>query len=124
MAIKVLIVEDDVTLNEMYSMKFLLDWFEVVSAYDGMEWLSKIKEFRPDVVLLDIMMPWINWIDTIELIKKEADYNLKIIMFTNLNDKGNMEKAMAKWADDFVLKADTTPKQAVEKVLKLLDKTA
>jgi DNA-binding response OmpR family regulator len=120
MAIKVLIIEDDVTLNDMYSMKFEIDWFDVESAFDWMEWLEKIKEFRPEAILLDIMMPWINWIETISLIKELVDYPVKIIMFTNLNDKKNMEMAMEKWADDFVLKADTTPKQAVEKVLKLL----
>lgn len=116
MWIKVLIIEDDEVLNEMYTMKFNMEWFIVEVAYDWFSALEKLNIFKPDVVLLDIMMPWINWMEVLPKIKEMLWDSVKIIMFTNLNDKNNMEKALEMWASDFILKADTTPKQAVEKV--------
>ena len=118
---KILIIEDDITLNEMYSMKFRIEWFEVESAFEWEEWLDKITTFQPDIILLDIMMPWMNWFDTIKVIKEQNKSNVKVIMFTNLNDKQSKEKAKELWADDFILKADTTPKQAVEIVNNVLN---
>lgn len=75
-----------------------------------------IESFHPDLVLLDIMMPGINGIEAIPLIKERANYDLKIIMFSNLYDKNAMERAIELGADDFLFKADTTPREAVEKV--------
>lgn len=120
MATKILIIEDDIVLNEMYSMKFEREWFEVVSSFDWQEWLDKIDEFHPDIVLLDIMMPWMNGYETLKLLKEQNKTWFKIIMFSNLNSKEDIAKALAMWADDYLLKASTTPKEAVEKVNILL----
>ena len=122
---KLLIVEDDKTLNEMYALKFKKEGYEVVSAYDGIEWLSMVATFNPDVVLLDLMMPSMNGFDTLEAIKNQTNSECKIIIFTNIVDRDKIEKAIEMWADDYLIKADTTPKDALEKVefhlKKLLD---
>jgi len=118
---KVLIIEDDIVINEMYSMKFKMEWFEVESCHEWQSGIEKIKTFKPDIVLLDIMMPWMNGIETVSIIKEEIDPNLKVIMFTNLNDKVSRETAMLMWADDFLIKADTTPKLAVETVRMIIE---
>ena len=118
---KLLIIEDDQTLNEMYSIKFEKEWFDVSPAYDWLEWLTKISTFNPDVILLDIMMPWMNGFETLETIKEQSSSNCKIVMFTNIVDKDKIEKAMKMWADDYLIKADTTPKNAVEKINKLFE---
>jgi DNA-binding response OmpR family regulator len=120
MAHKVLIIDDDIVLNEMYSMKFTMEWFEVASAFRWQEGVDMIRTFKPDVVLLDIMMPWMSWLETVNVIKEEIDPKLKVIMFTNLNDTVNMDVAKMMWADDFLIKADTTPKSAVEAVRLML----
>lgn len=116
MKTKILIIEDDMVLNEMYSMKFEREWFEVANSFDWQEWLNRIEEFKPDVILLDIMMPWINWFETLKIIKEKHDWDFKIIMFSNLNSKEDIARALEMWADDYLLKASTTPKEAVEKV--------
>ena len=118
---KLLIVEDDQILNEMYALKFEKEWFDVNSAFNGLEWLTKISSFNPDVILLDIMMPWMNWFETLETIKEQSSSTCKIIMFTNIIDKNKIEKAMKMWADDYLIKANTTPKDAVEKVNSLFN---
>ena len=116
MAKKVLIIEDDKILNEMYGLKFKKEWYEVESAYDWIDWLSRLASFSPDMILLDIMMPTMNWFETLEAIKSQTSSNCKIIIFTNIVDKDKIDKAMKIWADDYLIKADTTPKNALEKV--------
>lgn len=116
MKTKILIIEDDIILSEMYSMKFEREWFEVAFSFDWQSWLDMIDEFHPDVILLDIMMPWMNWFETLKALKESNKTWFKIIMFSNMNSKEDIEKALAMWADDYLLKASTTPKEAVEKV--------
>ena len=113
---KVLIIEDDKVLNEMYALKFQKEGYEVESAYDWLEGISKVASFSPDAILLDIMMPAMNWFETLESIKSQTSSKCKIIIFTNIVDKDKIDKAIKMWADDYLLKADTTPKNAVAKV--------
>lgn len=117
---KLLIIEDDKVLNEMYAMKFIKEWYDVQSAYEWLEWISKLASFNPDVILLDIMMPTMNGFETLEVIKSQTSSKCKIIIFTNIVDEDKIDKAMKMWADDYLIKANTTPKLALEKVEKHL----
>lgn len=116
MSKKLLIIEDDKVLNDMYTMKFKKEWFDVESAYDWLNGISKVASFDPDIILLDIMMPAMNGFETLESIKSQTSSNCKIIIFTNIVDKDKINKAIQMWADDYLIKADTTPRVAVEKV--------
>lgn len=118
---KLLIIEDDKVLNDMYSTKFTKEWFKVESAYEWLSGLSKVASFNPDVILLDIMMPSMNGFETLEAIKSHTSSNCKIIIFTNIVDKDKINKAIEMWADDYLIKADTTPRDAVEKVEEYLN---
>lgn len=117
---KLLIIEDDKVLNEMYALKFQKEGYEVKSAFDGLEWMTAMSEFEPDVILLDIMMPSMNGFETLESIKSQTSSDSKIIIFTNVVDKDKIEEAMKMGADDYLIKADTTPKVAVEKVKEVM----
>lgn len=116
MAKKILIIEDDKVLNGMYALKFVKEGYEVESAFEGISGVSKVATFNPDVILLDIMMPTMNGFETLEVIKSQTSSKCKIIIFTNIVDKDKIEKAMKMWADDYLIKANTTPKVALEKV--------
>jgi len=116
---KILIIEDEKMLNDMYALKFKSEWFEVEQAYEWLDWITKISSFRPDVVLLDIMMPWMNWYETLKVLKDQTSYDMKVIMFTNLNWDNNKKEAYDAWADWYLVKADTTPKMAVDIVNEL-----
>jgi len=115
---KILIIEDDKVLSEMYSIKLRKSWFEVVEAADWLEWLTKISEFDPDVVLLDLMMPVMNWFDTLRSIRHQTSSHCKILVFTNVVDKEKLDETMQNWADDYIIKADTNPSDMVERIKK------
>lgn len=66
---KVLIIEDDKVLSEMYALKLRKEWFDVKESINWLEGLTCIWDYNPDVILLDIMMPTMNWFETLEAIK-------------------------------------------------------
>ncbi len=118
---KILIVEDDSNLSEMYKIKFQKEWFDVDVSENWFDALVKIQNFKPDVILLDIMMPDIDWFETLRVIREQTSLNTKIIMFSNLNRKEDIDKALELWADDYLIKANITPKEAVDRVNKILE---
>ena len=118
---KILIVEDDRTLLKMYQTKLTLENFEVEAAYDGEEGLEKLKTTSPNLVLLDLAMPKL---DGFEFLKKMmADASLKkipVVVFSNLGQESDVEKAKDLGAKDYLIKANLTPKQVVEKIKQYL----
>lgn len=120
--IKILIVEDDSDLATMYKLKFEKEWFNVKIADNWFAAITLVTEFNPNIVLLDIMMPSMDWFETLRIIRELApSLTCKIIMFSNLNSKDDIDKCLHLWADAYLLKAEITPKQAVDKIYKLLD---
>ncbi|EKE30337.1 MAG: DNA-binding response regulator [uncultured bacterium (gcode 4)] len=118
---KILIVEDDKELATMYKIKFDKEWYIVKVADNWLTAITEVTEFEPNIILLDIMMPSMDWFETLRVIRELApSLDCKIIMFSNLNSKDDIEKCMLLWADAYLLKANTTPKDAVEKIEELL----
>lgn len=119
---KILIIDDDEFLLDMYSTKFRETGFETEIAFKAPEALEKInKGFQPDIVLLDIIMPEMDGFGFLEKIKKDKILeNSKIIVLTNINQKENVERAMALGASDYIVKAYLTPSEIIKKIEKLL----
>ena len=118
---KVLIVEDDVEIAEMYRIKFEKEGFQVHVCTNGLNAVADVTNFMPDAILLDIMMPSMDGFETLRVMRQLApSLKVKIIMFTNLNSQQDIDRCMTLGADDFLLKANTTPREAVERVQKLL----
>ena len=115
---KILIVEDDPMLVEIYKKKFSDDDdFEVVTASTGLETEKKVAQEKPDLVLLDLILPEEDGFQVLEKVKKtKAGKNAKIIIFSNLSQEEEKEKAMDLGADDFMVKSDFTPQQLVDKI--------
>jgi len=120
--IKILIVEDDMELATMYKLKFEKEWFNIKIADNWFTAITEVTEFNPNIILLDIMMPSMDWFETLRIIRELApSLECKIIMFSNLNSKEDIDKCMKLWADAYLLKAEITPKQAVDKIYELLN---
>lgn len=118
---KILLVEDDRFLSEMYATKLTGSGFDVEVAYDGKEGLAKIKEFRPNLILLDIVLPKMDGFEILQKIKKEESLkNIPVIALTNLGQKEEVEKGLQLGASDYIIKAHFTPTEVVAKVKRLL----
>lgn len=119
---KILIVEDDINIIDIYKIKFEKEWFDVKIAENWLIALWLIADYTPDLILLDVMMPSMNWYDSLTTLKHLAPSmkNSKIIMFSNLWSKEDVEKAMEMWADWYIVKANFEPKEVVLKVKEYL----
>ena len=119
--IKILLIEDDPFLLSMYSTKFSLENFSVISADDGEKGWQMAEETKPDIILLDILMPKMNGFEVLEKLKAEKKTkNVPVILLTNLNQKDEIERGMTLGADDYLIKAHFMPSEVVEKIKKVL----
>jgi len=119
--VKVLIVDDDAFLSGIYATKLELEGFAVVSARDGEEGLKAAAKEKPDMILLDVLMPKLDGFEVLKRLK--ADDALKgtpVIMLTNLGQKEDVEKGLSEGAVDYLIKAHFVPAEAVAKIKKIL----
>jgi DNA-binding response OmpR family regulator len=118
---KILIVEDEPFLLDMYKMKFKQGGFEVISATDGEEAIKISRREKPDIILLDIMMPKIDGFEVLENLKKNSlTKSIPVLIFSNFSQKEQKEKGIALGAADYFVKTNYTPAQVLEKVESVL----
>jgi len=121
--VKLLIVDDDMTLRELYEERMKAEGFIIVSASDGEEAIAKATSEKPSVILLDIMMPKINGIDVMKMLReKEETANIPIIILTALIQEIDKVKGMMKPYDGYLIKSEIMPKDVVAKVKDSLSK--
>lgn len=115
---KVLIIDDDEVLLRMYGTKLTNDGFQVVIQKDGLGATEKIREERPDLVLLDIMLPQKDGLTILAEIKKDnLTKNIPVVMMTNLaGDEEKRHQSLDLGASAYLIKSDTTPQAIVDQV--------
>lgn len=118
--LKILIIEDNRDIQELYKIFFEDAWFEVFSALDWLKWISDMVEVNPDLVLLDLMMPQMNWYEVLETIKNLSSMTTPIIVCSNLSQKSDIDKAYKSWADLYLTKSDYEWSAIVDKVKEFL----
>ena len=121
---KILIIDDDNFLLDMYALKFGQSGYAVQTALGSMPALEILKTgFKPDTVLLDLVMPVM---DGFELLKKMKDENLAsgatCIILSNRGQEEDIKKGKELGADGYIIKANTTPGEVIEKVESILKK--
>lgn len=123
---KLLLVEDDPLMQDMYkSILELEEGFLVMLASNGEEALEKLKDFLPDLILLDIMMPKMNGLDALKNIKERPNLvKIPVIMLTNIADQNMVEKAMALGASKYLVKSNIAPDALTQVIKQLLENTA
>ncbi|HSX41304.1 MAG TPA: response regulator [Candidatus Saccharimonadales bacterium] len=115
--IKIALIEDDAAIVNMYLTKLRHEGFNVLTAPDGLAGLELVVSFNPDVVLLDIMMPEFGGVEFLEKIRsKSANDNLKIIVMTNIDDPKLQASLKGMKISDYVVKAEITPAEMVDKI--------
>lgn len=118
---KVLIIEDEEELLDLLQKKIAQEGYEVFAAKDGEEGFAKIKSVKPDLVLLDIVMPKLGGFEVLEAIAKEEDAALKtipIIIISNSGQPVEINRALELGVKDYLVKVDFTPQDVLEKVKK------
>ncbi len=123
MAKTVLVVEDDAFLLKAYQAKLTSSGFTVIIATDGFEALEALKKEKPDVVLLDLVMPRMDGFTALAEIKKLPDLqSIPIIVASNLGQQDEIERVKTMGATDFITKSNLSMGELVDKLNKLLDK--
>ncbi|MFA5926285.1 MAG: response regulator [Parcubacteria group bacterium] len=113
---KILIVEDDRSLQNALSEMLNQEGYEIVCAFDGEEALEKIKEENFDLVLLDIILPKKDGYEVLAEIKKSEKKDVPVLILTNLEEVDNVQKALSLGATTFMVKSDFSLKDVLEKI--------
>ncbi|MEI7690554.1 MAG: response regulator [bacterium] len=118
---KILLVEDDSALRDIYSTRFLAEGYEVVTAADGEQALTTAVKEKPNLILLDVMMPKISGFDVLDILRTTPETkDSKIIIMTALSQPSDMSKGRNLGADDYLVKSQVTLTDVVEKVKVML----
>jgi len=119
---KILIIEDDKILADMYIVKFKKEGFDIVGTQNGAEGLELAKKEKPDMILLDVILPQIDGFSLLAKFKKSKDLkHIPIILLTNLGQQGDIEKGEKLGATGYLTKSNTTPSSVIEKVKQIMD---
>jgi len=117
----ILIVEDDPALSKLYALKFKNEGFRVSVAVDGATGLQLTAQERPDLILLDMMLPKYSGIEFLEQMQQHLkDVNIPVLALSNLTEKQEADRALKLGVKEYLAKAMNTPEQVVEKVKKYL----
>jgi len=120
MAKKILIIEDDKFLRELISQKLVKEGYEISEAVDGEKGIEAVIKEKPDLVLLDLILPGINGFEVLARIKSDPKVSqIPVIILSNLGQKDDIERALKMGATDYLIKAHFTPPEIVEKVNKV-----
>ena len=114
---KILLVEDDNALSSVYESRLDLEGFDVATVANGEDALSKAVEFKPDLIVLDAMMPKINGFDVLDILRNTPETtNVRVIMLTALSQPTDKERAKALGADDYLVKSQVVISDVVERI--------
>lgn len=114
---RIAIIEDDQVISQMYRMKFEADGFEVQLAENGQQGVDMVKEFKPDIILLDLQMPHMNGSEALSQIRgHDWGKTIPVIILTNLGEEEAPKELRALGIHSYIVKADLTPRQVVGRV--------
>lgn len=114
---KILLVEDDKFITDIYSTKLKELKYEVKTAGNGKEALKLLKDFKPDLILLDVIMPKMDGFGLLDYAKKEKSLkDIPIVLLTNVSEDANVKKGLKKGAKDYLVKHYFRPSEVVEKI--------
>ncbi len=121
MSKKILLVEDDKFLRELIAKKLRSEDYEVIEALDGEDGIAKAKELKPDLVLLDLVLPGIDGFGVLAKIKEDPATNqAPVIILSNLGQQEEIARTLKLGATDFLIKAHFTPSEIIEKIKRIL----
>ncbi len=119
---KILFIEDESILQKTLTNLLQNEGYEMISALDGKTGLQLVKEKKPDLILLDLVLPKMHGFDVFKKLKEDEETkNIPIIVLTNLEEIGDIEKALELGATTYLVKAQYTLGEVVEKIKKAIE---
>jgi len=120
---KILIIEDDKILADMYGLKFKNEGYEILITENGAEGLKLAKTVAPTVILLDVILPQVDGFSILADLKKtETTKDIPVILLTNLGQGSDVAKGEKLGAAGYLTKANTTPDEVMKKIKNILEK--
>lgn len=113
---KIMIVEDDKSIQDIYTLNFQAAGYDVVIEGDGLSGISEVVEQKPDIILLDVMMPNMDGFAFLKVMKENTDISVPVVICSNLSDKETYDKAFAAGAAAVLLKINYSGKELVQKI--------
>lgn len=121
MAKKILIIEDDDFFRELVRKKLSTKDFEIIEAVDGEKGVQAMKEKKPDLVLLDLLLPNIDGFEVLSKAKADSDISkIPVIILSNLGQQEDVEKALKLGATDYLIKSQFDINQIVDKIKNII----
>ena len=118
---KVLLVEDDVALRDIYSARFMAEGYDVVTASDGEMALTQAVKEKPGLIILDVMMPKISGFDVLDILRATPETkDTKVIMMTALSQDSDIDKGKNLGADEYLVKSQVTLTDVIDKAKAVL----
>lgn len=118
---KILIIEDDKILADMYAVKFKKEGFDIIETQNGFEGVELAQKEKPDLILLDIILPQMDGFSILTSFKSNDELkNIPVILLTNLGQEGDIQKGKSLGAVDYLTKSNTTPAEVIAKVKEIL----
>ncbi|MBU0705721.1 response regulator [Patescibacteria group bacterium] len=118
--IKVMIVEDNANICEMYAITFMRRGFTVYTASDGRSAIQKYHNKKPDIILLDIMMPQVDGYQVLNEVRKDVNTYTPVIMLTNLDADDFSRESRLENIDAYLIKSHHSPREVVDKTIEVL----
>jgi len=119
----ILIIEDDPYILKMYELKLGMEGYEVKTAVNGKIGVEKVGEKKPDLILLDILMPEMDGFEVLEHLKGYPDTkNLPVLVLSNLGQEDHINKVMSFGVQGFIVKSQYTPSQVVDAIKGVIKK--
>ena len=119
---KILLVEDDVTLVKMYEKKFVAEGYEVAIGYDGEEGLKKATTEKPDLVVLDILLPKMDGLEVFRKMRSQQEtFHTPVLILTNFDKEESIFECFKLGAVDYLIKSEVDLNQVMKKVDELLN---
>lgn len=118
----IMIAEDDAFIGDIYEVKLKDEGYDVILASNGRDAIEKLEGgVKPDILLLDIVMPYMDGFDVLEALGKREEWKkIPVVLLTNLSQKDDVDRGMALGAKDFLIKSHFTPAEVLAKVKKYI----
>ena len=115
--IKILLIEDEKEVAELYKLKLTLDGYEVITAENGQEGLDKANSYRPELIFLDIKMPEMDGFEVLKKLRATArTRDIPVVVLSNFDEQDLIEKGLTLGANEYLIKSQFTPEDISNKI--------